>query len=65
MVGNIVGPPGAGKTTQGTFIQNKYCICLFETGPISRRNALEGTPFGKLVIKYQSFSPDDKSIEYL
>jgi hypothetical protein len=34
MIGSIVGPPGSGKTTQGDFIEENYCICQFEIGKL-------------------------------
>ena len=65
MVGSIVGPPGAGKTTQGDFIEDNFCICQFELGSFQRNTVSEGKEAGELVKKYDSYKPDDKSNEYL
>jgi len=64
MIGSIVGPPGAGKTTQGDFIEQNYCICQFELGPLQRDAMRKGNEFGKLVEKYYSFPPTSTSPEY-
>ncbi|WP_110240755.1 adenylate kinase [Nocardioides gilvus] len=42
----IMGPPGAGKGTQATFIAEKYGIPAISTGDIFRANVSAGTPLG-------------------
>jgi adenylate kinase len=42
-----MGPPGAGKGTQGLTISKKYSIPLISTGDILRANVKEGTELGK------------------
>jgi adenylate kinase len=43
----LMGPPGAGKGTQGLTISKKYSIPLISTGDILRANVKEGTELGK------------------
>ncbi len=42
-----MGPPGAGKGTQGATISEKYSIPLISTGDILRANVKDGTELGK------------------
>jgi adenylate kinase len=42
-----MGPPGAGKGTQGHTISKKYSIPLISTGDILRANVKDGTELGK------------------
>ena len=65
MIGSIVGPPGSGKTTQGDFIEENYCICQFEIGKLQRNAVKKGNAFGRLVQRYYKFSPDDTSAEFV
>jgi adenylate kinase len=47
-----MGPPGAGKGTQGVMIAKKYSIPLISTGDILRANVKEGTELGKKAADY-------------
>jgi adenylate kinase len=42
----LVGPPGAGKGTQATFIAENFAIPHISTGDIFRANLRGGTPLG-------------------
>lgn len=48
----LVGPPGAGKGTQATFLAAHYSIPHIATGDIFRANLKAGTPLG---LKAKSF----------
>ena len=48
----LLGPPGAGKGTQGKFIQRQYEICQISTGEILRKAAEEQSPLGKKASQY-------------
>ena len=48
----LLGPPGAGKGTQATGIEEKYNIVHISTGDIFRKNVKEGTPLGKQAQAY-------------
>lgn len=43
----LMGPPGAGKGTQGVKVSGKYSIPLISTGDILRANVKDGTELGK------------------
>lgn len=43
----LMGPPGAGKGTQGVLVSKKYLIPLISTGDILRANVKDGTELGK------------------
>ncbi|MBE9531945.1 MAG: adenylate kinase [Proteobacteria bacterium] len=43
----LMGPPGAGKGTQGITISKKYSIPVISTGDILRANVKDGTELGK------------------
>ena len=43
----MVGPPGAGKGTQGPFIKDDLCICHLATGDLLRDAVAKGTELGK------------------
>jgi adenylate kinase len=58
----LLGPPGAGKGTQATFIKNKFNIPQISTGDILRAAAKAGTPLGlaaKKVIDAGNLVSDD------
>ena len=48
----LLGPPGAGKGTQATGIEERYNIVHISTGDIFRKNVKEGTPLGKQAKAY-------------
>ena len=43
----MVGPPGAGKGTQGPAIKDELCICHLATGDMLRDAVSKGTELGK------------------
>lgn len=58
----LMGPPGAGKGTQATFVAQHYSIPAISTGDIFRANVSEGTPLGKEAQRYMDageYVPDD------
>lgn len=44
----MVGPPGAGKGTQGPMIKDDLCICHLATGDMLRDAVSKGTETGKI-----------------
>lgn len=48
----IMGPPGAGKGTQATFISEHFAIPHVSTGDLFRANLAEGTALGQEAKKY-------------
>ena len=62
----LVGPPGAGKGTQASFIAEHAGVPKISTGDIFRRNVSEGTPLGvqaKAFMDRGDLVPDDVTIE--
>lgn len=58
----IMGPPGAGKGTQATFIAEKFGIPAVSTGDIFRANVSAGTPLGVEAKRYMDageYVPDE------
>lgn len=58
----LLGPPGAGKGTQATYIKEKFNIPQISTGDILRAAAKAGTPMGlaaKKVIDAGNLVSDD------
>jgi len=58
----IMGPPGAGKGTQATFIAEHFGIPAISTGDIFRANVSEGTPLGVEAKRYMDageYVPDE------
>lgn len=58
----IMGPPGAGKGTQASFIAERYDIPAISTGDIFRANVSEGTPLGleaKRFMDAGEYVPDE------
>ena len=43
----MVGPPGAGKGTQGPYIKDEFCVCHMATGDMLRDAVKKGTELGK------------------
>ena len=57
----LLGPPGSGKSTQGTRISAKFGVPLLGSGDLIRRHIARGTEFGKKVeaqIAAGNFAPD-------
>jgi adenylate kinase len=48
----LVGPPGAGKGTQASFIAESFDIPKISTGDIFRANVSGGTELGRMAKKY-------------
>ena len=48
----LMGPPGAGKGTQGEILSKKLCIDTISTGVMLRSAIKEGTEVGKLASQY-------------
>lgn len=48
----IVGPPGAGKGTQATYISDELQIPAISTGAIFRQNMADGTELGQKAKEY-------------
>lgn len=62
----LVGPPGAGKGTQATFIKDEFKIPHISTGDIFRQNLRDNTPLGLEARKYMNegkLVPDELTIE--
>ena len=58
----IMGPPGAGKGTQATFVAERLGVPAISTGDIFRSNIKDGTDLGKQVdaiIKSGGYVPDE------
>ena len=57
-----MGPPGAGKGTQATFVAEHFGIPAISTGDIFRANVAEGTPLGIAAKRYMDageYVPDE------
>lgn len=62
----LLGPPGAGKGSQATFIKEKYNIPHISTGDIFREHLRNQTELGKKAQVYMNkgqLVPDDLTIE--
>ncbi len=62
----LLGPPGAGKGTQASFISEKYQIPHISTGDIFRANLKNGTELGMKAKAYMDkgeLVPDSLTIE--
>jgi adenylate kinase len=62
----LVGPPGAGKGTQASFIAEHSDVPKISTGDIFRANVSEGTPLGvqaKTFMDRGDLVPDDVTIK--
>lgn len=61
----LLGPPGAGKGTQGRRLAERYGISYIASGDLFRSNVSEGTELGLLAKKYMDAGelvPDDVTI---
>lgn len=57
-----MGPPGAGKGTQATFVAEHFGIPAISTGDIFRKNSAEGTELGQEAQRYMDageYVPDE------
>nr|MDQ3610460.1 nucleoside monophosphate kinase [Actinomycetota bacterium] len=62
----LVGPPGAGKGTQATYLSRHYGIPQISTGDIFRANVTKQTRLGVEARKYMEAGdlvPDEVTIE--
>ncbi len=58
----LMGPPGAGKGTQATYVAQHFSIPAISTGDIFRANVDEGTPLGVEAKKFMDageYVPDE------
>jgi adenylate kinase len=58
----LMGPPGAGKGTQATFVAEHFGIPAISTGDIFRANVSQGTPLGLEAKRYMDagdYVPDE------
>jgi len=58
----VMGPPGAGKGTQATFVADHFGIAAISTGDIFRANVSQGTPLGVKAKRYMDsgeYVPDE------
>ncbi len=61
----LLGPPGAGKGTQGHRLSEKYSIPEISTGDILRAAVRQGTPLGREAKSYMdrgALVPDEVMI---
>jgi len=64
----LIGIQGAGKSTQGNLIKEKYHIPYLSSGHIFREMAKEKSPWGRYVketINSGALMPDDKTVEVI
>ncbi|GLB35521.1 putative catalyzes the reversible transfer of the terminal phosphate group between ATP and AMP [Lyophyllum shimeji] len=58
----LIGPPGAGKGTQGPRIREEFCVCHLATGDMLREQVAKKTPLGveaKKVMDAGALVPDE------
>ncbi|EFL24051.1 MULTISPECIES: adenylate kinase [Streptomyces] len=61
----LVGPPGAGKGTQATYLAKNLSIPHISTGDLFRANISQGTPLGKQAQEYMragQLVPDEVTV---
>jgi adenylate kinase len=64
----LLGPPGAGKGTQSTFLVERYQLVHLSTGDVFRANLAQQTPLGQLAKQYMDAGqlvPDSVTIDML
>ncbi len=64
----LLGPPGAGKGTQATFLAERYGMVQLATGDILRAAVKEGSDVGKMaddIMKSGKFFPDELMAQIL
>ncbi len=64
----IFGPPGAGKGTQATRIQEKYGVRHLSTGDMLRAECSSGSPLGEMlksILDAGQLVPDDVMIQLI
>lgn len=64
----LIGIQGAGKSTQGNMIRDKYNIPYLSSGHIFREMAKEKTPWGRYVketLNSGELMPDGKTVEVI
>lgn len=64
----LLGPPGAGKGTQATYLSDKLKLAHVATGDLFRRVAREGTPLGETLRIYMEkglLVPDEITVKML
>jgi adenylate kinase len=64
----LLGPPGAGKGTQATWISEEFNIPHISSGNIFRENLKNKTELGKIALQYierGELVPDDVTIEMI
>ena len=64
----LIGPPGAGKGTQGPAIVDDLCICARATGDMLRDHVKRGTELGKIadgIMKAGQLVPDELVINLI
>ena len=57
----FIGPPAAGKGTQGPKLAYKYCLCQLATGDLLRAEIMKKSEIGELAKSYMQngkFVPD-------
>jgi adenylate kinase len=58
----LMGPPGAGKGTQATFVAERFGVPAISTGDIFRKNVADGTDLGVKAKQYMDageYVPDE------
>jgi adenylate kinase len=64
----LLGPPGAGKGTQATYLAERYGMVQLATGDILRAAVKEGSDIGKMaedIMKSGKFFPDELMAQIL
>ena len=62
----LLGPPGAGKGTQGRRLAERYSLAVIPTGDLFREHVQNGTELGREAKRYMDagdYVPDDLVVE--